>query len=216
MMKTLTVKKLCPDVLQAESLSGLLDKEGVEFHAIDEVNWESYPYRPSVCFRIAHTEDAILLNYRVEEDSVRAKYGEDNGSVWTDACVEFFVIPADDGIYYNIESNCIGTVLVGAGKQRAERERAGADITGKIQRWSSLGRLPFEERGHACWELSLIVPYSVFFKSQVETLDGKVLRGNFYKCGDELKTPHFISWNPITAPQPDFHRPDAFGQLIFE
>lgn len=215
-MKTLTVKKIDRTTVRAEEVSALMDKEGIGFTFIDEVNWKSYPYQPMARFRIAYTKDAVLLNYQVEEDSIRAKYGEDNGSVWTDACVEFFVIPADDGIYYNIESNCIGTILVGAGKERSERERAGEEITRKVQRWSSLGRTPFGEQGHARWELSLIVPYSVFFKSKVEALDGKTVRANFYKCGDELKTPHFLSWSPIDAPQPDFHRPDAFGQLIFE
>ena len=23
------------------------------------------------------------------------------------------------------------------------------------------------------------------------------IRANFYKCGDELQKPHFLSWNPI-------------------
>ncbi len=215
-MKSLTVRKINRADVQVETLSGLFDKEGIEFHAIDEINWEAYPYCPSVRFRIAHTSDAILLNYQVEEESARARYGEDNGSVWTDACAEFFIIPADDGIYYNIESNCIGTVLVGAGKERSNREHAGSDIMNRIQRWASLGHHTFEQRGHTRWELSLVLSYSIFFQSDVKTLDGKTVRANFYKCGDELKTPHFVSWNPIEAPQPDFHRPDAFGELMFE
>lgn len=215
-MKSLAVKKINRTDIRIETLSDLLDKEGIEFHAIDEINWEDYPYCPSVRFRIAYTTDAILLNYQVEEDSARAKYSEDNGSVWTDACAEFFIIPADDGVYYNIESNCIGTVLVGAGKERYNREHAAPEIMKRIQRWSSLGHSTFETCGHTRWELSLILPYSVFFQSEVKTLDGKTVRANFYKCGDELKTPHFVSWNPIEVPQPDFHCPDFFGQLLFE
>jgi hypothetical protein len=39
---------------------------------------------------------------------------------------------------------------------------------------------------------------------------------NFYKCGDELPTPHFLSWNPIEWKEPSFHRPEQFGKLIFE
>jgi hypothetical protein len=42
------------------------------------------------------------------------------------------------------------------------------------------------------------------------------IKANFYKCGDELQTPHFLSWNPIEIDQPDFHRPDFFGTLEFE
>lgn len=168
-------------------------------------------------FRIAHTQNSILLHFKVKEESVRAKYGKDNGSVWTDSCVEFFSIPAGDGIYYNIECNCIGTILVGAGPVRNNREHAPKEVTALVQRWSSLGNQPFAERiGETDWEVVLIIPYSVFFKHQIDSLDGKEIKANFYKCGDELQTPHFLSWNPIQIEQPDFHRPDFFGTLEFE
>lgn len=47
-------------------------------------------------------------------------------------------------------------------------------------------------------------------------MDGQTIKANFYKCGDELQTPHFLSWNPINIEKPDFHRPDFFGSLEFE
>jgi hypothetical protein len=170
-----------------------------------------------VKFRLAHTDEAVLLHFKVTEQSVRAKYGEDNGAVWTDSCVEFFSIPAGDGIYYNIECNCIGTVLVGAGPVRNGREHAPQSVTALIDRWASLGRIPFEERlGETEWEVALVIPYAVFFKHQLSTLDGSEVKANFYKCGDELQTPHFLSWNPIPIENPDFHRPDFFGTLSFE
>ena len=194
-----------------------MDKEKIAFQPVGHVNWQEYPYRPKVEFRIAHTDRSFLLNFRVTENSVRARYGEDNGSVWTDSCVEFFSVPAGDDIYYNIECNCIGTVLVGAGAQRNNREHAPAEVTARIQRWSSLGRTPFEERMEdTSWEVALVIPYSVFFKHQLDSLDGKTIKANFYKCGDELRTPHFLSWNPINIEKPDFHRPDFFGMLEME
>lgn len=105
------VKKISVANVEVSSLPKLLDEEKIGFQPINQVNWTEYPYCPKVEFRVAHTESAILLHFKVTEASVRARYGEDNGSVWTDSCVEFFSIPAGDGIYYNIECNCIGTVL---------------------------------------------------------------------------------------------------------
>lgn len=211
------VKKISVANVEVSSLPKLLDEEKIGFQPVSKVNWNEYPYCPKVEFRVAHTEDAILLHFKVTEASVRARYGEDNGSVWTDSCVEFFSIPAGDGIYYNIECNCIGTVLVGVGPQRNNREHAPADVTAQIQRWSSLGRTHFEERvEEVTWEVALVVPYTVFFKHQITSLDGKEIKANFYKCGDELQTPHFLSWNPIEIEQPDFHRPDFFGTLEME
>ena len=215
-MKTITIKKISLKDINAEKVPALMDEKKIQFHAIDQINWESYPYCPKALFRIAYTQEAILINYRIEEKSVRAKYEKDNDAVWTDSCAEFFVIPANDGIYYNIESNCIGTVLGGVGKERHNRERAPQDVLDKIQRWASLGNKSFDERiEDSTWELSLIIPYSVFYKHQLKSFDSKTINANFYKCGDELQTPHFISWNRIEAPKPDFHRPESFGELVF-
>ena len=96
------------------------------------------------------------------EGSVRAKYGEDNGAVWTDSCMEFFFkFPAGDGVYYNMECSCIGTFLVGAGAERNNREHAPREVMEKVSRWSSLGRTPFEERiGECTWEVALVIPYT--------------------------------------------------------
>ena len=162
------------------------------------MNWAAFPYTPDVEFRIAHTEDAILLHFKVREASVRAVAGHDNGPVWEDACVEFFSVPADDGVYYNMECNCAGTLLIGAGAGRGNRQHAPQEVLDKVQRWASLGREAFDERvGECAWEVALVIPYSAFFLHDITSLDGKTLRANFYKCGDKLQTPHFLSWNPI-------------------
>lgn len=114
-MKELNVKKVSAANIPVESVPALLDEEKVAFQPVNTVNWAAFPYTPDVEFRIAHTEDAILLHFKVREASVRAVAGHDNGPVWEDACVEFFSVPADDGVYYNMECNCAGTLLIGAG-----------------------------------------------------------------------------------------------------
>ena len=53
-----------------------------------------------------------------------------------------------------------------------------------------------ERVGECAWEVALVIPYSAFFLHDITSLDGKTLRANFYKCGDKLQTPHFLSWNP--------------------
>lgn len=39
---------------------------------------------------------------------------------------------------------------------------------------------------------------------------------NFYKCGDETTVPHYLAWSPLTCENPDYHRRQDFGQLVFE
>lgn len=216
-MKELNVKKVSVANIPVESVPALLDKEKVAFQPINTVNWAAFPYCPDVEFRIAHTEDAILLHFKVKEASVRAVAGKDNGPVWEDACVEFFSIPAGDGVYYNMECNCAGTLLIGAGAGRENRQHAPQEVLDKVQRWASLGREAFEEKVGECnWEVALVVPYSAFFLHNITSLDGKTIRANFYKCGDKLQTPHFLSWNPIGLEKPNFHCPEFFGTLNME
>ncbi|MBP5277596.1 MAG: hypothetical protein J6Z18_03800, partial [Prevotella sp.] len=51
---------------------------------------------------------------------------------------------------------------------------------------------------------------------RLKDISGMSFRANFYKCGDLLPKPHFLSWNAVEIPQPDFHRPDQFGKVTFE
>ena len=130
-MKELDVKKVSMANIPVEAVPALLDEEKVAFQAVNTVNWTTYPYCPDVKFRIAYTDNAILIHYKVKEASVRAVAGKDNGPVWEDACVEFFSIPAGDGVYYNMECNCVGRLLIGAGTGRSNRQHAPQEVLDK-------------------------------------------------------------------------------------
>ena len=45
-------------------------------------------------------------------------------------------------------------------------------------------------------------------------IPGIHFRGNCYKCGDRTEHPHFLAWNPVHTPTPDFHRPEFLGEMI--
>ena len=217
MMKNLVVKKVGVDMVEPSAVSTLLDAHGIEFNPIEIVNWKEYPYQPHVKFRVAHTGDTILLHYQVTEASVRAVATEDDGRVWEDACVEFFLSPEGNDFYYNFECNCAGKLLLHGGEAGSERPGASEEILKSVKRWASLGTEPFEERvGECTWEVTLVIPTSAIFRHKIVSLDGKIMRANFYKCGDLLQTPHFLSWNPIDFPQPKFHCPEFFGEVMFE
>lgn len=218
-MNQLNVRKIASAVAcKAAEVPGLLDREGIGFQKVECVNWaEDYPYKPAVSFRIAYTDDALLIHYRVSEESVRSVAGCDNGKVWEDSCVEFFSVPAADGVYYNMECNCTGRLLVGVGAGRENRQHAPQEVLDRVDRWSSLGTGDFEEKAApAEWQVALVIPFSTYFLHQITSLAGTEVRANFYKCGDMLSKPHFLSWNPIELPKPNFHVPEFFGMLHFE
>lgn len=217
-MQTLIIPKLNQVVASAINIPAVLSAAGISYTSISNVNWPNeFPYKPKVEFAAAHTGDALLLHYRVEEQSVRAVAVKDHEHIWEDACVEFFVMPVEaDELYYNIECNCTGKLIVAVGEGRDGRKPAPAEVMRKIDRWASLGTEPFDVRNEPTkWEVALRVPITTFFKHKFESFEGLVAKGNVYKCGDNLPVPHFISWSPIKTENPDFHRPEFFGQMIF-
>ena len=216
-MKNLIITKINASAVEASAVPALLDASGIEFNPIETVNWKEYSYQPSVKFRAAHIGHAVLLHYQVTEASVRAVATADDGRVWEDACVEFFLSPESNDFYYNLECNCAGKLLLHGGAAGTERPGASEEVLKSVKRWASLGTEPFEERvGECTWEVALVIPTSAIFRHSIESLDGKTMRANFYKCGDLLQTPHFLSWSPTDLPQPNFHCPEFFGEIKFE
>lgn len=209
MKKELQVKRIDAVVRDASEIPALFNSNGIKYNEVNELNWQdAFPYMPKVRFAIAYTDACILLHYKVSEQTVKAVTLEDQGPVWKDSCVEFFSCPGDDGIYYNIESNCAAAVLVAAGPDRNDREPAPAEVLQGIKRYR------FQSGND--WELALMIPYSTYFKHDITSLAGRRIGANFYKCGDDLPVPHFVTWNPVNTEKPDYHRPEFFGTLLFE
>lgn len=214
-MKSIEVSRLNMLPASAAEVPSVMDGLGIPFESVAMLNWaDEYPYCPDVKFRIAWCPEGLALHYKVNEQSVRARYATDGGKVWTDSCVECFIRNAADNTYYNIECNCIGTLLMSMGDGRHNRQPVAPELKKRVLRWASLGNEPFEEQCQpTLWEVALVIPTCVFEGAPLIIEEGAVLCANFYKCGDELSVPHFVSWNAIQAPHPDYHRPECFGQL---
>ncbi|WP_420603992.1 carbohydrate-binding family 9-like protein [Flagellimonas sp.] len=216
--KTLKVKEIeFEGIADFQDVSRLLD-EKVETHFVDVLNWADFPYQPKVGFKIAHCNNQIWLKYEVEEENILAERTEPNSYVFKDSCVEFFFDPMADGNYYNFEFNCIGTTLLAYGPHRKTRKYATPDIIEDVIKIeSSLGAQSFAEKtgGHT-WEMITILPAEILTHNPGIQLKGLKSRANFYKCADDTSKKHYLSWNPIDTKKPDFHRPEFFGELIFE
>jgi hypothetical protein len=181
---------------------------------IAQVPWADYPYQPTASFSIGHTNDHIAIKYAVQEKVVKGACYTSNSPVYTDSCVEFFIAPENSRGYYNLEFNCIGTCLAGYGEGRTDRTPVPAPIIKTIRYQAVLQNDTQAATVH--WGLTLLIPVQVFCFHHISSLQGMHCSGNFYKCGDDLPEPHFLSWMPIQTPQPDFHRPGFFGSLYFE
>jgi hypothetical protein len=183
---------------------------------LDVQPWPQFSYVPEVWFSIQHDDRGIFLQFQVEERHIRALAQEPQGEVWKDTCVEFFASPDGNDLYYNFEFNGIGTTRLSVGHGRHDRRKAPLEVLTQVQVQSSLGQAPFGIRsGDFKWTLEAYIPCAAFFEHRLSGLNGQQWRVNFYKCGDELPEPHYLVWNPIHTPAPDYHRPEYFGELVF-
>lgn len=210
-MKTYRVVKKSREAVPDEVFAGL------EPQSIDCCNWSGeYGYVPAVNFRMYHTGECLYVRFEVEEEGTMARVTDDNGEVWTDSCVELFLSPDCDDTYYNIETNCIGTQLIGW-RTPGHVEHADAATLALVCRESSLPREAFDAVQGTCrWTLTLAIPAKAMFRHSIENWSGLRVRANVYKCGDNMPRPHFLSWSPIENPTPCFHLPAFFGALVFE
>lgn len=188
-----------------------------ETHTLAFLNWkEQFPYHPRVDFQIAHNSKELFIRFIVDEETVAARITENNSKVCTDSCVEFF-LSLDDTGYYNFEFSCIGVMMLGFRKSRPQAEYATENIISSIKRYSSLGSSNFEETSiHKPWELLVVIPASALFKHHIDSWKGITAIGNFYKCGDKLSKPHYVTFAPVKTEKPDFHRREFFVELSME
>lgn len=181
-------------------------------HSINKDNW-NYSAEMVVKFGIAYDKNHFYIQYLVRENHPKAITTEINGPVWEDSCVEFF-INFNDNKYYNIEVNCIGTQLCGYGESNTNRQCLDKKLVASIKTSSSLGSEPIDIHDLPTkWTLNIIIPTNIFIFDNIELARGQEFNANFYKCGDKQKHPHFLSWNAIDNPKPNFHLPKYFGKL---
>ena len=197
-MKELVLKEIDYKGKLDFDLAEKLLETTTEVQSIATLNWPEYSYKPDVKFRIAYTQDLILLKFYVIEDTIIAKETKVNGDVYKDSCVEFFISLDQNDVYYNFEFNCIGTTHVGYGKERTKRSLIDPEILNLISVKSSLGNQPFDEKtgGHQ-WEIMIMIPKECLTFDKDIVLKGVKAKANFYKCGDDSSKPHYITWNPV-------------------
>lgn len=184
--------------------------------AIDQVNWpKRFPYAPIASFCIAHNEKSLFIRFHVNGNCLRAVHSRDQEPVCEDSCVEFFCQIPGQPYYWNFEFNCIGTCRATHRLSRNEEKvMISEDELKRIKRYASAGKRPFCEMiGTFDWEIAVEIPFSIL---GIGVCLPEKLRANFYKCADLTEEPHYLSWSPIDSPEPDFHRPDCFGELILD
>lgn len=203
------------DFLNTDAIFNRLESSGVR-HSIGELNWkEQYPYHPLTTFTIAHSAKYIYVNFFVRCNYLRAVNYENNSPVYEDSCVMFYVQSSDSQDYSRFEFNCIGTIKAVRQLESGESTIFTDEEIASISLLPSCGRRPFREiEGLFTWDILVAIPLKLI---GAEYNGGPLkLKGNFFKCASGTSQPHFLSWSPVKSKEPDFLRPESFGDIILE
>lgn len=209
MANSLQIKKIHESDLFLNEFDEVEKLDGI---ILESVNWEqNFPYKPFVKVKIAWNSKGFYLIFDVSEKQTLANETNLRGKVCNDSCVEFFISTDDRKSYYNFEFNSIGSIHACYRKSDLSFKKNIEDIDlNKILIYSSFEKFKALNIYNSSWKLKVHIPFSIFNDKNI--INQKIY-GNFYKCGDLLDTPHYISWNKITSKNPNFHLPQYFGKL---
>lgn len=177
---------------------------------------------PTVFVKLVYSDTDLYVIFKVLDQYVKSIAQEYQGKVYEDSCVEFFFTPADNSRkgYFNLETNSGGVQLFGFNSNAGVE-----DVLIKYEDYKnievahSLPKLIDNEiKEKVTWYIEYKIPIEVLSKyfENVKPISETVWRGNFYKCADKTSHPHWLTWNKVENPTPNFHLPQFFGTLIFE
>ena len=187
------------DVNDPNITSSLWSK--AEEGSIGANRWTDFQAAPTTTFKMLCGPDGITVLMHTEERGLRMECREQNGDVYQDSCMEFFIKPDNHDVnYLNFEFNPIGVLHLGLGSGRHGRrlidvDRAIFDIVSVANEGD--------------WTLKFFIPFS-FLLEHFEKIS-RVFRANLYKCGEMTDHSHFAAWSEVEVASPDFHVPDFFG-----
>ena len=162
---------------------------------------KDYPAEYKAHAQVANLGLCLAVRLTAYEKEPLRSCREDNGPVYKDSCLEFFIMPdRKTGVYYNFECNPNGAMLVGVGNER--NGRSFVKVPGPYREAFNI----ITEVNEDSWSVQYMIPFGII-GGTCET------RGNFYKCREDDDRAHFMCWNNIVADKPDFHRPEFFGAL---
>ena len=177
-----------------------------DWNAIPQLTADNILWLPDAGIRMTQQ-----ICYKAVEPHIRAEHGDVLAQVCEDSCMEFFFCPeAGSDRYFNFEWNLNGALYLG--------RRTGRDCAVRLQLkdHKSLFNVHSAKTPDG-WEIFYEIPASFvqLFVPDFALKPGAEIRANCYKCGDLTPKPHYLSWNPVTSRNPDFHRPQDFGIMKF-
>jgi len=218
-MRAATVRRVSESVPLVGDPSGTV-WERSEPVAADRFLWTAPERRPQTTVRALYDDDALHLYYKMTDRHSHATATTLNGPVWKDSCVECFANPRPsvDESYFNFEVNCVGTFHLGYGPDRTDRTLIDRETADTVRVRTSIdGPTKRPHPDDEAWWVAATLPFNALSSLSGVDIDpspGTRWRGNFHRLRSRPE-PLYAAWNTVDVPEPDFHRPAAFGELRF-
>lgn len=189
-------------------VSGDIDWSKIPTAPIDQVLWTK-DTGVRAQGQLCYDEENLYVHLSAVEKNIRAENTEPLSPVWEDSCLEFFFKMKDSDNYFNFEVNPNGCMCIQYGPEKTDRD----DI---VRRDGDEYFDTHTDRTKDGWEVYYRIPLQFFRIICPDYQFGGELLANLYKCGDKAQPKHYLSWNKINLPEPNFHCPEFFGRMIFE
>jgi len=200
-----------------------IDSFSLNWDAIDALEINDYPWyktgrKQNTQVKLSANSETLFMQIIAQDHYSFAKQTELNHMlICEDSCVEFFFSPSGvlGSSYVNLEVNCCGTLHLAYGVGRENRQYISLAAANLIQCKSSISSpAKIESEDDKTWCIEIALPFKV-----IEQLTGKSVNkdkwfANFYRCGGRTE-PQYAVWNHIEVSEPDYHRPEYFGELVF-
>ena len=173
---------------------------------IDKVNWAEFCYAPKTTGKLLYNDYGLFVRLETDEKPLLARYCKQNEDVYRDSCMEFFFRPNENDLrYLNFEFNALGTMYLAVRTSRYDPIYPDRD-----KKYFNVKSYVDDKR----WVLQFCIPFE--FVDEIFGTHTNTLYGNLYKCGDETLNKHYVTYYPIVTEEPDYHRPEFFGEFVLE
>jgi len=173
---------------------------------VDKINWPEFPCPYKTTAKLLYNENGIYIQLETDEKPLLARFTNQNDTICCDSCMEFFVrLNENDPRYINFEFNPFGTMYMSVRTSRFDPV-----FPEKDKKYFNVKSYVDDKK----WVLQFCIPFE--FINEIFGSHTKTIYGNLYKCGNETVQRHYATYYPIDTEQPDYHRPEFFGEFVLE
>jgi len=198
------------------------DWQNIAALEINHYPWYQEGKKQDTQVKLSANSETLFIQIIAQDNYSFAKQTELNHMlICEDSCVEFFFSPSGilGSSYVNLEVNCCGTLHLAYGAGRDNRQFISVEAASLIQCKSSLNRnmdspVKIENNDDSQWSIEIALPFTAIEQLTGEVVNKEKWFANFYRCGGRTE-PQYAVWNNIDVVEPDYHRPEHFGELVF-